>query len=168
MHDRNGNVGKHGGPLRLAAVALLLVVCCVGLSGCQSANASIVTEADRAAAAADLAYIAALDAGPVWRPVDDVATPVDRDVPALPATPSRVVPITVAIDDGGRPAIDVGILPTYSGRSCGSRDVADDDRRRPVREALAVTGRTVAVGGRVVQRAQPIRRVGGFLFRRNG
>ncbi len=165
MHDPNGNVVKFGGPFCLAAVALALVACCVGLSGCQSANASIVTEADRAAAAADLAYIAAAEAGPVWRPVDDLATPID---PAPVVTPSRVVPITVAIDDGGRPAIDVGILPTCSGGSCGSRDVADDDRRRPIREALAVTGRTVAAGGRVVQRSQPVRRVGGCLFRRNG
>lgn len=153
---------------RSAAVAALLVALLVGLSGCESANASVVTEADRAAAAADLAYIAAADAGPVWRPVDDVATPIDREVPALPATPSRLVPITVAIDDGGRPAIDVGILPTCLGWSCGSRDDADDDRRRPIREAIAATGRTVAAGGRVVQRAQPVRRIGGFLFRRNG
>lgn len=168
MHDKNGNAETIVSAARLSLVALALVVGCCVLSGCESANASVVTEADRAAAAADLAYIAAADSGPVWRPVDDVPTPIDRDVPALPATPSRVVPITVAIDDGGRPAIDVGILPTCSGGSCASRDDADDDRRRPIREAIAATGRTVAAGGRVVQRAQPVRRVGGFLFRRNG
>lgn len=149
----------------IAAGAVLALCCVLACSGCQSANAGIVTDADRAAVAADLAYVSIADRPTVWRPLDDV-TPSPQPSP-VPVTPSRSTPITLTGGAAKVEAFDVALAGNCADGSCAQ--YGDDDRpRRPIVRGVAATGRAVGAIGRGINRARPLRRIGGFLFRRCG
>lgn len=156
---------------RNAAACLLLLaalLCLPFLSGCQSANAEVLTDADRATAAADLAYVSIADRPTVWQPIDDAKpSPLPQ-----PAPRPFTVENAVAINDGKASRVIVAPVEIAYEGSCsdGSCETYGDDYgerpRRPVVRAVGATGRAVGAIGRAINRARPIRRIGGFLFRR--
>lgn len=151
--------------------AFLMVAC----SGCSTADAGIVTEADRALVASELAFVSLNDGGSgvVWRPLDDAKpTPAPDPAPVpRPFTGSKTVAITNGaasrIVDGvlGDP-VDISYSPACADGSCGLCDGEFGDRPRPVVRAVGGIGRGLGALGRGINRARPIRRIGGFLFRR--
>lgn len=161
---------------RNAAACLLLLGVLLSLpflSGCNEAKAGLVTDADRASAAADLAYVSIMDREKAWNPIDDAKPSPPAPVP-VPAPRPFTVQNAVAIDGGQALRMPDPIEISYDRGSCadgscehGSGDAyeySDGDRpRRPVVRVLSAPLRRVAVA---VNRARPVRRIVGFLFRR--
>lgn len=152
-------------------VALLLLAAFLlfSFSGCSSADAGVLTDADRAFVATELAA-ASLDdggSGVFWKPLDD--RPDVKPEPApRPFTSAR----TVAITNGtastvsgqlGQP-VDISYSPEVCENGSCSSDGEFGERRRPVVGVVRGAGRVVGFIGRGLNRARPIRRVGGFLF----
>lgn len=150
----------------LLALGLFLAVAC---SGCSSADAGVLTDADRANVAAELAFVSIDDGGSgvVWKPLDDRPTPAPDPSPAPRPFTGR------AVDISNNPSNRTIVAPVEihyaddvcSDGSCSSGEFGDRPRRPLVRGAAGVA-RGVGFIGRVVNRARPIRRIGGFLFRR--
>lgn len=165
--SRNGRGGLVVEGVGLFLLCVGLLFCCVG---CQSANGAVVTDADRASAAADLAFVSIADRPTVWRPVDDVS-PLPKVPDPLPVTPSRSTPITLTSNGTAtREPFDVTLVGDCADGSCdggafGDREFGDRPRR-PIVRGVVATGRAVGFVGRAINRARPIRRIGGFLFRR--
>lgn len=156
---------------RNAAACLLLLaalLCLPFLSGCQSANGAVLTDADRATAAADLAYVSIADRPTVWQPIDDA-----KPAPAPQPSPRPfTVENAVAINDGKASRVivapvEISYEDACADGSCATYGEGFGDRpRRPIVRAVGATGRAVGAVGRAINRARPIRRIGGFLFRR--
>lgn len=150
----------------LLALGLFLAVAC---SGCSTADAGVLTEADRATVATELAFVSLNDAGSgvVWQPLDDRTTPAPDPSPA----PRPFTGKAVDISNGSTNRVVVAPVEiTYaddvcSDGSCSSVEFGDRPRRPLVRGEAGVA-RGVGFLGRVANRARPIRRIGGFLFRR--
>jgi len=158
------------------AVGLLLLALFVGAtcSGCSSADAGVLTDADRAFVATELAFVSLDDGGSgvFWKPLDDRPEVPDPSPAPRPFTGAKSVAITngaaTRIVDGvlGDP-VDISYSPACSSGACSEYGEAGD-RRRPLVAAGRGTGRLLGAVGRGLNRARPIRRVGGFLFRRCG
>lgn len=152
-----------------AVGVLLAALLAITASGCASASAGVMTDADHATVATELAFVSLNDAGSgvVWQPLDDRPTPAPDPSPA----PRPFTGKAVDISNGSTNRVVVAPVEiTYaddvcSDGSCSSGEFGDRPRRPLVRGAAGVA-RGVGFLGRVANRARPIRRIGGFLFRR--
>ena len=168
--NRKSGRGRRRVGFVFEAVGLLLLALFVGAtcSGCSSADAGVLTDADRAFVATELAFVSIDDGGSgvSWKPLDD-RPEVPGPAPApRPFTGAKSVAITngaaTRLVDGvlGDP-VDISYAPagSCSDGSCSEYSEAGDRPRRPLIRAAGATGR-------FLWRAPPIRRIGGFLFRR--
>lgn len=162
---------------RLAILAIVAGVLWTS-PGCTSAKAGVVTEADRVNVAAELAYASMESGGGViWQPIDDrpANPPAPVPIPAPSPVPSRSVPTSfvkptnaetlMSIDGGGGHVVEVSMRGECADGVCdpGGASYGDDAPRRPILNGARVVGRGV---GAFFRNVRPIRRIGGFLFRR--